>query len=174
MARTAEVGDELGSAITAARQVRDAMRLVLLLDRTYAPYQKWLGTAFHRLSHPDGLSEFLSDVLNARDIVSREDALAEVYRILGERHNNAGLTARVAPDVGDYFQRPGRVLMANRFVDACLATVTEQSLRRLPLYGAIDQAVDSTDLLQVPEHYRRLAELYTRDVLQSQREAEHP
>ena len=55
VARTAEVGDELGSAVTAARQVRDMMRLALLLDQTYAPYQKWLGTAFARLSHTDGL-----------------------------------------------------------------------------------------------------------------------
>ena len=46
MARTAEVGDETGSAVTAGRLVRDAMRLALLLDRRSAPYQKWLGTAF--------------------------------------------------------------------------------------------------------------------------------
>lgn len=174
VARTAEVGDELGSAITAARLVRDAMRLVLLLDRTYAPYQKWLGTAFNRLSHPDGLPGFLADVLHARDIGSRQDALAEVYAVLGDRHNNTGLTERVAPDVGDYFQRPGRVLMANRFTHACQATVTDQALRRLPLYGATDQAIDSTDLLQAPENYHRLANLYTPDVSPSQREAEPP
>ena len=47
--RTAEVGDELGSRIIAARQVREIMRLAFLLERTYAPYSKWLGTAFARL-----------------------------------------------------------------------------------------------------------------------------
>jgi hypothetical protein len=172
VARTAEVGDGLGSAITAARQVRDVMRLALLLDRTYAPYQKWLGTAFSRLSHPDNLPGCLADVLNARNIRSREDALAEVYALIGERHNNTGLTDRIAPDVGDYFQRPARVLMADRFTDACLETVTDQALRRLPLFGAIDQAVDSTDLLQAPGSYRLLANLYTRDVSQPQVEIE--
>jgi hypothetical protein len=161
VARTAEVGDELGSAITAARLVRDAMRLAMMLDRTYAPYQKWLGTAFNRLSHPDGLSGHLNDVLNASDIRSREDALAAVYAVLSDRHNNTGLTEPVDPSIGDYFQRPARVLMADRFTDACLATVTDPDLRRLPLIGAIDQAIDSTDLLQAPESYRRLAALYT-------------
>lgn len=161
VARTAEVGDGLGSAITAARLVRDVMRLAMLLDRTYAPYQKWLGTAFSRLSHTDGLPGYLTEVLNASDIGSREDALAKAYALLGDRHNSTGLTERVDPSIGDYFQRPARVLMADRFTDACLATVSDPDLRRLPLFGAIDQAIDSTDLLQAPENYRRLADLYT-------------
>jgi Domain of unknown function (DUF4037) len=38
--RTAEVGDELGSAVTAGRLARDLMRLALLLARRYAPYGK--------------------------------------------------------------------------------------------------------------------------------------
>ena len=43
------------SAMTSARRLRrhawfrDVMRLALLLERTYAPYQKRLGTAFSRL-----------------------------------------------------------------------------------------------------------------------------
>jgi Domain of unknown function (DUF4037) len=174
VARTAEVGDGLGSAITAARLVRDVMRLAMLLERTYTPYQKWLGTAFSRLSHTDGLPGFLTEVLNASDIRSREDALAGVYAVLGDRHNHTGLTERVAPDVGDYFQRPARVLMADRFTDACLATVSDPALRRLPLFGAIDQAVDSTDVLQTPENCRLLSNLYARDVPLSRREAEGP
>src|SRR5262249_38692628 len=47
--RTAEVGDELGSRILAARLARDLMRLCFLLERRYAPYSKWLGSAFQRL-----------------------------------------------------------------------------------------------------------------------------
>ena len=47
--RTAEVGDELGSRILAARLARDLMRLCFLLERRYAPYSKWLGSAFARL-----------------------------------------------------------------------------------------------------------------------------
>ena len=36
--RCGEVGDDLGSAVVAARQVRDLMKLCLLMNRTYPPY----------------------------------------------------------------------------------------------------------------------------------------
>jgi hypothetical protein len=162
VSRTAEVGDELGSAVTAARQVRDMMRLALLLDRAYAPYQKWLGTAFARLRHHDDLPTHLTDALNARDITRREYALAEAYTALADRHNNAGLTVRIEPSIGNYFQRPARVLMADRFADSCLATVTDPDLIGLPLIGTIDQAADCTDLLDSPDDCRRLVQLYER------------
>ncbi|MEU4673367.1 DUF4037 domain-containing protein [Amycolatopsis sp. NPDC023774] len=47
--RRGEVGDEFGSAIVAARLVRDLMRLCLLVARRYPPYSKWFGNAFARL-----------------------------------------------------------------------------------------------------------------------------
>jgi hypothetical protein len=44
--RCAEAGDELGSAVVAARLARDLMGLWLLMNRRYPPYSKWLGRAF--------------------------------------------------------------------------------------------------------------------------------
>jgi hypothetical protein len=67
--RTAEVGDELGSRVVAARLTRDLMRLALLMERTYAPYTKWLGTAFARLGHSDGLAVDLAAVVDAESSV---------------------------------------------------------------------------------------------------------
>ncbi|WP_306746475.1 DUF4037 domain-containing protein [Saccharothrix yanglingensis] len=48
-----EVGDELGSAVVAARLVRDLMRPRLLLDRRYPPHSKWPGIAFARYADPE-------------------------------------------------------------------------------------------------------------------------
>lgn len=160
VARTAEVGDETGSAVTAARLVRDMMRLALMLDRCYAPYQKWLGTAFARGQHGDGLSEHLTEAVHARDVTARESALAKAYTALARRHNGAALTDSVDASIGDYYTRPARVLMAGRFTEACLATVTDPMLRGLPLIGAVDQIVDSTEVLSDPQSCRRLASLY--------------
>lgn len=160
VARAAEVGDELGSAVTAARLVRDMMRLALLLERRYAPYQKWLGTAFAHGEHTDGLPGHLADAVHATDVTRREVALARACAVLAGRHNDAGLTDPVDPAIRTYFGRPARVLMADRFADACLATVSDPALRALPPVGAVDQAVDSTDLLGSPKDYRRLAALY--------------
>lgn len=160
VARTAEVGDASGSAVVAARLVRDLMRLALLLDRRYAPYQKWLGTAFAYSRQPDDLRVHLASALGATEIGPRQDALGQAYRSVAARHNAAGLTAPVDTTLREYHSRPARVLMADRFADACFATVTDPALRGLPPVGAIDQVVDSTDVLESPALYRRLAGLY--------------
>jgi hypothetical protein len=46
MPRAGFVGDELGSALIGSRLVRDIMNLCFLLEKQYAPYPKWFGTAF--------------------------------------------------------------------------------------------------------------------------------
>jgi hypothetical protein len=158
--RTAEVGDELGSRVVAARLTRDLMRLALLMARTYAPYTKWLGTAFARLGHPDGLDRDLGDALAASTLDQREHALTTAYEKVGRRHNELGITEYVDPASRQYFDRPAMVLDAGRFVKACLATVDDPWLRGLELVGGIDQFADNTDLLSNPAVYRRLASIY--------------
>jgi hypothetical protein len=48
--RCGQVGDELGSRLVAGRLIRDLMRLCFLMERRYAPYIKWLGSAFQQLA----------------------------------------------------------------------------------------------------------------------------
>ena len=160
VARTAEVGDELGSAVIAARLVRDMMRLALLMNRRYAPYGKWLGTAFARGRHDDDLPRHLADAVHAAERERREDALAAAYLALARRHDASGLTEPVDAHIGSYHDRPARVVMADRFTEALLAGVTDGQLSRLPLVGGVDQLVDSTDALSDPGTFRRLASLY--------------
>jgi hypothetical protein len=63
--RAAEVGDDLGSRVVTARLVRDLMRLCLLLERAYAPYSKWLGSAFARLDAAGEVGPWLAIALAA-------------------------------------------------------------------------------------------------------------
>ena len=161
VARTAEGGDDLGSAVTAGRQVRELMRLALLLGRRYAPYQKWLGTAFARLPHADALPSLLLRATRATDLDVREGAHAAADLARAEQHNQTRRTDPVPATVRDYFSRPARVLMADRFTDALLATVDDDDIRRLPLIGAVDQHTDCADLLQNPAVFCRTAALYT-------------
>ena len=160
VARTAEVGDDLGSVVTASRQARELMRLALLLARRYAPYQKWLGTAFARLPHADGLPDHLRGAVTATDPGERETRLAAAYAALAERHNQTGLTVPIAATIGPYHSRPAQVLLADRFTEALVQTIDDPWLRRLPLIGSIDQHTDSTDVHTDPRLYRRTASLY--------------
>ncbi|HEV7210316.1 MAG TPA: DUF4037 domain-containing protein [Blastococcus sp.] len=160
VARTAEVGDATGSAVNAGRLVREMMRLALLLDRRYAPYSKWLGTAFAALPHRDGLPESLARALAATGAHEREAALADAWTVLGHRHNATGLTGVIPVTIGSYHSRPAQVLMADRFTEALLSTVRDPFLRALPPIGAVDQVTDNTEVLTQPTLYRCLAALY--------------
>lgn len=77
--RCGEVGDDLGSAVVAARQVRDLMKLCLLMHRVYPPYSKWLGTAFTTLPCAPRLAPLLSNALSARSWQEREQYLSPAY-----------------------------------------------------------------------------------------------
>lgn len=152
--RCAEVGDELGSAIVAARLVRDLMRLCLLLERRYAPYSKWLGSAFARLAVAPLLGSLLRGVLAAADYPARERYLGDAYEFVARVQNRSGLAAWVDPSRRRYHGRPYQVLHAERFAEALVRTLTDPTLRRLPLVGSVDQWADSTDFLEQPDLIR--------------------
>ena len=148
--RTAEVADDLGSAVVTARLVRDAMRLALLMARRYAPYAKWLGTAFGRLDHPDRLDRHLADAVRAADPAGRQQSLGRAYQALAGRHAALPGATALDPALRPFHDRPALVLGAGRFVDDCLARVTDERLRALPLFGSVDQLSDNVDLLTRP------------------------
>lgn len=145
--RCAEVGDGLGSAVVAGRLVRDLMRLCLLLERTYAPYGKWLGRSFGRLAVAGELTPSLAGALAATEYPARERHLCDAYEYVAGLQNGTGLAAPVDPARRPYHSRPFQVLHAERFAQALAATVTDPELRGLPLTGGVDQWADSADFL---------------------------
>lgn len=128
--------------------MRDLMRVCLLLERRYAPYTKWLGSAFSRLPVAESLAPVLRGVLAATDHPSREAHLCDAYEAVAALQNASGLTSAVDPRRRPYHSRPFLVLRAERFAQALARTVTDPDLRALPLLGSVDQWADSTDLLQ--------------------------
>ncbi|MCR6488286.1 DUF4037 domain-containing protein [Amycolatopsis sp. OK19-0408] len=145
--RCGEVGDELGSAVVAARLVRDLMRLSLLMHRRYPPYSKWLGSAFAQLPVAADITPALAAALAATTWHEREDHLATAYSAIAELHNQLRLTEPLDPSIRPYHDRPFQVLHAERFSQALVASITDPELRALPLTGAVDQFADNTDLL---------------------------
>lgn len=104
--RCGEVGDELGSAVVAARLVREIMRLCFLMERQYAPYSKWLGTAFSRLACGPILVPTLRDVFHAETWRERERPLGVAYEMVARMHNALGIAAPLDPRTGHYHGRP--------------------------------------------------------------------
>jgi hypothetical protein len=159
--RAAQVGDELGSRLVAARLVRELMRLAFLLARTYWPYPKWFGTAFAELPVAARLRPVLDRVVAAPDFPAREEALAEAYVIVGSVHNATGSTAAVDPSPRPFHGRGFRVLDAGRFAAACREQVTDPWLLAQPPVGSVDQFADSTDALSSAAVARRLGAIFT-------------
>ncbi|MDQ3701875.1 MAG: DUF4037 domain-containing protein, partial [Chloroflexota bacterium] len=102
-----DVGDEAGSLIITGRLVRDVVRLGLLMERQYAPYAKWLGTAFARLACAPRLTPLLLGTLKADTWPERDRHLADAYETLAAMHNALGVTPPLDPSSGPrYPERP--------------------------------------------------------------------
>lgn len=155
MGRTGEVGDDLGSALVAARLVRDLMRMCFLIEREYAPYMKWLGSAFSRLKSGPILRPVLAAVLAGGDWNERESHLVTVFEAVAAMFNDLRVAEHQEPTVRQFHRRPFRVLGSGRFVDACMKATP---LSYLGFAGSLDQLADSTDVLSHPEFFTSLGE----------------
>ena len=160
--RSADAGDELGSAVLAGRIVRELIRLAFLQQRRYAPYGKWLGTAFSRLAGASELMPVLGRALSAPRHAEREEALVAAYEHLARAQNDLGLNDPVDPTTRNYYGRPFRVLHGDRFADALIATVDDPVLAALPQVGSVDQWIDSTDVLSESGRMSELRSFYER------------
>ena len=148
MGRCGQVSDDLGSRLIGGRLVRDLMRLCFLIEREYAPYIKWFGTAFSQLDCAGALLPIFSAVLEAETWEGRQEYLSAAYEITAELHNGLKITDPVDPHVSPFFSRPFMVINAGRFVDAIREQIKDPDVLALPKHlGGFDQFVDSTDAL---------------------------
>ncbi len=163
MGRAGYVGDEMGAALIGARLVRDVMHLCFLMERQYAPYPKWFGTAFKQLSRAANLARSLQQALSASSWREREEHLSLAYEDLAAWHNELGITEVLPDKTTHFFGRPFRVIWGEKFSNAICARITDPSVRRLarfPLIGSIDQFSDNTDLLSDPRWRLALRNLW--------------
>jgi hypothetical protein len=125
--RAGAAGDELGSSLIGSRLVGDLTRLAFLMERQYAPYSTWFGTAFSRLGCGSELTPILRDVGRAADWRDREAALMTAYERLAEMHDALGLTAPVKTKVVRMWDRPFTVARAD-IPDLLLPVIQDQAV----------------------------------------------
>ena len=159
--RTGEVGDELGSVLIASNLVKDVMRLGFLMERRYAPYSKWFGSAFSQLSCAARLTPLIERVLAARSWQDRQERLVYAYQVIAAMHNDLGITELLSTQPSYFHSRPFLIIEAGRFADALREQIQDERVRDLPdAIGSIDQFVDSTDVLTNPVLRRRVQAIY--------------
>ena len=131
--RTGNVGDELGSQIIAARLVRALMKLCFLMERQYAPYSKWFGTAFARLPCAPRLAPTFQNALRAQSWRERERYLSRAYSMVAEMHNTLGITKPYPTKVSPFYTRPYKVIHSERFADEIRKGIKDQEVRKIEL-----------------------------------------
>ena len=162
--RCGYAGDELGSRLIAARQVKNLMGLGFLMERRYAPYSKWFGTAFDQLNYAKELHPVLMQVLQASDWQVRQQFLARAYEAVARIHNALGITGRLNEKAEQYFDRPYIVMADGGYVEELRKRITSEEVRNIKhLLGSVNQFVDSDDKLDDLEFCTKLKELYGRE-----------
>ena len=159
MPRTGSVGDELGSALIGSRLVRDIMNLSFLLERQYAPYPKWLGTAFHGLRNAQNLAPLLWRTELASTWSERSEALTQAYEVLALLQNELGVCRALPATVSSFYDRPFSVIHGEWFAQALIAQIADPVVLRLAakrMIGNINQWSDNTDMEGVPREKLRL------------------
>jgi hypothetical protein len=160
--RTGEVGDELGSVLIAADLVQNVMRLGFLMERRYAPYSKWFGSAFARLVCASRLTPHLDRVLAARGWQVRQQHLVYAYEIIAAMHNDLDITEPLSTQASHFHSRSFLIIDGGRFADALRDRIQDERVRNLPeAIGSIDQFVDSTDVLTNAALRRQAKAIYS-------------
>ena len=146
--RTAEAGDELGSRLISSSLAGDLVWLAFALSRRWAPYDKWRGTVFRSLPVAARLGPLL-DAAAAAQWRDREEALASACRVLLGAQRERGLPTPESTVI-PFYDRPYRAL-DEAVPRALLGGITDPDVRRLPpMVGALEQWVDSVDVLSSP------------------------
>ena len=159
MGRAGIVGDELGSHVIAAQLVHDLMHLCFLLEKQYAPYSKWFGTAFSRLECASSLAPVLQGVLGADTWLQRQDALAAAYQQVAVMHDTLGITPPVQVEVQQMWNRPFTVPWGD-FPGMLRAQIRDPAVLRIADQyptGGVDQV---REILWSPRFRRRMLGLF--------------
>jgi hypothetical protein len=163
MPRSGFVGDELGSAVIGGRLVRDIMFLCFLLERRYAPYPKWFGSAFQQLTCAPQLTPILHQVQQVATWSAREEAIGQAYTIVAEMHNALNITDPLPTEPTAFHNRPFRVIHGDAFADALRTQITDpevQRIAKMDMIGSIDHFSDSTNLRSHIGWRKRLKKIY--------------
>ena len=161
MGRAGMAGDEVGSALIAARLVRDLMRLCFLMEKQYPPYPKWFGTAFARLRSAEALLPLLQSVLSARTWSERQEFLVPAYEIVAARHNALRVTPALSAKVSAFYDRPFLVIHGGQFAHVLREQIGDPLVKQIAekwLIGNVDQFSDNTDLLDKARSFRSFYE----------------
>lgn len=158
--RCGDCGDDIGSRIICARISERLMRLCFLYKSSYAPYSKWFGTAFSRLSVDKNIKETIHKALSANSLTDRENAIVEAQSLVANLHNSSKLTGFVEYHSERYFGRDIKVIFADKFVEATVKELKNTVFENVPLIGSFSQLGGLSEFADDKKSYKSIQGLY--------------
>ena len=162
--RCGECGDEIGSRIICSRICERLMRLCFLYRDTYAPYSKWLGTAFSKLDIDDTIKQEIYGALSANNLSEREKRIVKAQSLVADLHNASGLTQFVDYQIENYFGRDIKVIFADKFAETTAQQLVGTVFENTPLIGSLSQigGVSSIfdSIVDKEKYFKQIKELY--------------
>jgi hypothetical protein len=144
--RCRERGDLLGAKLISTRLLNSLLKICFLLKGRYVPYSKWFTRAFSDL----GLKEVEAaalDLLQENKLESIETKLAELYLQVLHLQNFTPGIPKIELEIIPYYNRPFRVIMAERIVTPLREAIVDEDLRGHDLSEVgLDNRVDGIDL----------------------------
>lgn len=130
------------------------------MEKEYAPYSKWFGTAFKKLKSAETFLPIIEKTLDAKNWKDREKYLSKTYELLAEKHNNLQVTEPMNAKVTEYYGRPYLVIFAGRFAEALYEKITDPVLKGIGLLGSVDQMTNVSAILEHNHNIKKMRELY--------------
>jgi hypothetical protein len=107
------------------------MSLCFLIEKQYAPYPKWFGSAFKQLECAGRLSPILQRAVEAETWQQREKELSDAYQVLARMHNKLAISKPLPDEASSFHDRPFKVIHGDRFGDAILSEIRDQEVIRI-------------------------------------------
>ena len=144
--RAVELSDLLGLKFIASRLVNTLLKICFVLKEQYLPYSKWFTHGFDQLGLPQ-IKQAALDILTENDPKAVEQKLANLYTQMLALQNGCPGIPRIEIGITSYYNRPYRVIMADKIVDVLRASIEEENIRSLELtHIGLDNKIDGLDL----------------------------
>ncbi len=128
-----------------------------MIEGVYAPYVKWYGSAFKRLSSAAKLEPLLLKAVDSKDWEIRQTAITEAHKVLGTVHNKLKITKPLPVRAIDFHKRGYKVFDVGHYITALQDAITDPKVKNIKFHlGAVDQFIDHTRINHEDYVFRKL------------------
>lgn len=144
--RAVERNDFLSAKMISMRLLNTLLKSCFVLKERYVPYSKWFTRAFSDL-HLSEIETAATKLLQENDLKAIEEQLAGLYLLVLDLQNASRGIPKLELGITSFYNRPFKVIMAERIIAPLKEAISDASTRALDLSEVgLDNRIDGIDL----------------------------